>query len=83
MENKIANISIINAYAPVNEAPDNEKEEFYDNMDDLCAKIPHHDTAIIMGDFNAKINNHGKEEFIQNVDVAGKNTIHEVTTDMG
>ncbi|KAK4881093.1 hypothetical protein RN001_004412 [Aquatica leii] len=43
-----------------------------------CEKIPKHDTLIVLGDYNAKI---GREDFIK--DVAGKETIHEITTDNG
>ncbi|KAK4873795.1 hypothetical protein RN001_013155 [Aquatica leii] len=54
------------------------KKAFYDKLEETCKKIPKHDTLIVVGDFNAKI---GRKDFIK--DVAGKETIHETTSDNG
>ena len=34
------NITIINVYAPTAEAPEDEIETFYDNLEDAMARIP-------------------------------------------
>ncbi|KAK4875436.1 hypothetical protein RN001_011858 [Aquatica leii] len=78
IKSAIANISLINAYAPTEGAAIEEKEVFYNKLQESCEKIPKHDTLIVLGDYNAKI---GREDFIK--DVAGKETIHEITTDNG
>ena len=59
-----ANISIIQGYAPTNEAEPEEKEEFYDTLQSIIDKVPKKDLVIIMGDFNAKIgrDNTGREQ---------------------
>lgn len=78
IKNNMANITILNVYAPTDGATDQEKEAFYEKIEEACETIPKHDTLIILGDLNAKI---GKEDFLK--DVAGKHTIHDVTNDNG
>lgn len=78
MKNKIANITIVNIYAPTEESDEEKKNEFYEELEKTCDRINKHDTLILLGDFNGKI---GKEEYISNV--AGRYTIHEETNDNG
>lgn len=42
---------MINAYAPIEGAEENEKEIFYEDLESICEKKPKHDTLVIMGDF--------------------------------
>ena len=51
------NITIINVYAPTAEAPEDEIETFYDNLEDAMARTPKKDMLIITGDWNAKVGN--------------------------
>ena len=64
-------LTIILAYAPTNEAEDDEKESFYNQLDDVTLSVPRHDLLMVIGDFNAKvgISNEGYE------DVMGRNGI--------
>jgi endonuclease/exonuclease/phosphatase family metal-dependent hydrolase len=78
IENKQANITIINAYAPTENSKEEEKTKFYDKLEKVCEKVKRNDILMIVGDFNAKI---GKEE--RNEGVAGKETIHDTTNDNG
>jgi Reverse transcriptase (RNA-dependent DNA polymerase)/Endonuclease/Exonuclease/phosphatase family len=78
IKNTVANISIVNGYAPTEKDEIEEKEMFYEKLEQTCENIPKHDTLVVMGDFNAKI---GKEEHLK--EVAGKETLHEETTDNG
>ena len=57
------NISIIQGYAPTNDAESEEKAEFYDTLQNTIDKIPKKDPLIIVGDSNAKIgsDNTGRE----------------------
>ena len=64
MRNKIANITIVNIYAPTEESDEEKKNEFYEELEKTCDRIGKHDTLILLGDFNGKI---GKEEYISNV----------------
>ncbi|KAK4880387.1 hypothetical protein RN001_008533 [Aquatica leii] len=74
----MANISIINVYAPTEVATNEKKDIFYETIESTCQKISKHDTVILLRDLNAMI---GKEEHIQNV--AGKETLHGKTNDNG
>jgi hypothetical protein len=78
IENKQANITMINAYAPTENSKEEEKTKFYDKLEKVCEKVKRNDILMIVGDFNAKI---GKEE--RNEGVAGKETIHDTTNNNG
>ena len=57
------NISILQLYAPTNDAEPEEKAEFYDTLQSTIDKIPKKDLVINMGDLNAKFggDNTGRE----------------------
>ncbi|KAH0817300.1 hypothetical protein GEV33_005491 [Tenebrio molitor] len=78
IENKQANITMINAYAPTENSKQEEKTKFYDKLEKVREKVKRNDILMIVGDFNAKI---GKEE--RNEGVAGKETIHDITNNNG
>lgn len=78
IKSKPFNTTIINIYAPTENAEEEEKTKMYDKIEETIQDIPKQDTIIIMGDFNAQI---GKEDY--NNEVAGKETIHEVTNNNG
>lgn len=61
LKGRFRNVSIISAYAPTEEATDEEKITFYDKLDRECSKIPRYDVLILLGDFNTKID---REELI-------------------
>jgi endonuclease/exonuclease/phosphatase family metal-dependent hydrolase len=78
VKGRFRNISIISAYAPTEEAREEDKEAFYDVLSGECSLVPKYDTLILLGDFNARI---GKEHFVSSV--AGRHTLHEVTNENG
>ncbi|GFR66118.1 endonuclease-reverse transcriptase [Elysia marginata] len=52
---KNINMNIVQIYAPTNEAQDEEKDAFYDLLQEVMDKLPKKDINILMGDANAKI----------------------------
>ena len=49
------NITAIQVYAPTTNHDDEEVEEFYDQLDNIIAKVPKKDILVVLGDWNAKI----------------------------
>ena len=58
-----AKLSVIVCYAPTEDAEDQEKDTFYDELQASVHETPFHDVLLIMGDLNAKVgvDNQGKE----------------------
>ncbi|XP_020629758.1 craniofacial development protein 2-like [Orbicella faveolata] len=52
---KIQKITIIQCYAPTNNAEPYEKEEFYNKLQAVVNNAPNRDILIVMGDFNATV----------------------------
>ena len=78
MKVKFFNYSLINAYAPTNDKPDDVKEEFYERLDRTYGECPKHDVKLVVGDANAQV---GIEEFFR--PVIGKESLHSITNDNG
>ena len=47
--------SIVQVYAPTNDAEEEAKDVFYEQVQNILDKIPKHNLVILMGDWNAKI----------------------------
>ncbi|XP_017322823.2 craniofacial development protein 2-like, partial [Ictalurus punctatus] len=54
-QSRHAKITVIQVYAPTNEADDEEKDAFYDQLQDTIVVIPNHDIKILLGDMNAQL----------------------------
>ena len=65
-QNKSFNITVIQVYAPTNNAEEAEVERFYEDLQDLLELIPPKDVLFIIRDWNAKI---GSQETLE---VTGK-----------
>ena len=52
---KPINLTLIQVYAPTSAAPEQEREDFYGNLQEAYDAAPSGDIKIIMGDFNAKV----------------------------
>lgn len=60
VKGKFNNLSLVCVYAPTEANEEEEKEFFYDTLENVCDKVNKYDTLIVLGDFNARI---GKEGF--------------------
>ena len=54
-QDKPFNITVIQAYAPTNNAEEAEVEWFYKDLEDLLDLTPQKDFLFIIGDWNAKV----------------------------
>ena len=62
LKGKFQNITLVSVYAPTEESEEEEKDNFYENLDKTFQKVSKHDMIIILGDLNAKI---GRESFVR------------------
>ena len=54
-QSKAFNITVIQVYAPTNNAEEAEIEWFYEDLQDLLELTPKIDVLFIIGDWNAKV----------------------------
>ena len=54
LQSKPFNITVIQVYAPTNNAEETEVERFYEDLQDLLELRPQKDVLFIIGDWNAK-----------------------------
>jgi exonuclease III len=73
---KLFDIIFIYVHAPTEEKSQEEKEEFYAEIEDILSRINNSKIRIILGDMNAKI---GKEQFLKLT--IGKYSLYETTND--
>ena len=78
LKGKWFNITLINAHAPTEEKPDEDKDEFYLSLEDQVDSSPRQDIKIILGDFNAQV---GREEAFR--PFIGLHSLHPVCNDNG
>ena len=52
---KHCKLTIILCYAPTNESDKEDKEDWYEQLQQAAAKVPQHDMLLIIGDMNAKV----------------------------
>ena len=55
IKGKFFNITVVNAYTPTENAKEEQKEQFCEDLNRCCDQTPKHDALLILGDFNAKI----------------------------
>ena len=52
---RIRCLTIISAYTPILTSPDDAKEQFYEQFDQVIRSTPPSDKLVILGDFNARV----------------------------
>ena len=52
---KLFNITVIQAYAPITKAEESKVEQFCEDLQDLLERIPSKDVLFIIGDWNGKV----------------------------
>ena len=60
---RFAKLSIITAYAPIEDAEDEVKDDFYESLQSAVEAVLKHDVLLVIGDLNARVgnNNTGRE----------------------
>lgn len=69
---KFFNTTLICVHAPTDESDEEEKDQFYEKLEQVFDKQPRHDIKIIVGDMNAKV---GREEIYR--PTIGQHSLHE------
>ena len=78
---KFYNMAIISVYVPTedeNKGNAENVERFYNKFSDVCDQTPRNEALILLGDFNVKT---GKGH--SNTRVAGRHTLHDITSENG
>ena len=58
---KYCKLTILLCYAPTNEADDEVKDDFYEQLQTAISKVPLDDMLLLLGDMNVKVDNTGCE----------------------
>ena len=55
LKGRYANIMVVQAYAPTEDKPVEDKDAFYGRLGEVVRSAKRHDILLLMGDFNAKV----------------------------
>ena len=72
-------VTVIALYAPTEDSNEENKDQWYDEVQEVLNKVPGHDMLVILGDLNAKV---GRETAAFN-GILGEHSLHEVSNDNG
>lgn len=54
-QTRFLKMTVIQVYAPTEEADDADKDAFYEQLQDILDEAPSHDVKLVMGDWNAQL----------------------------
>ena len=54
---KYTKLTVIRCYAPIEDAPEEKKEIFYEQLQQVIQEVPSHHVLCVTGDFNARVGN--------------------------
>ena len=82
-KSKFQNVTLIQCYAPTNQAEQATKDEFYEQLQGVLDRAPRRDIDIVSGDMNAKVgtDNTGKEMVMGREGLGTMNENGELYTD--
>ena len=55
LNSNFCKLTILQCYAPTNEAEEEVKEDWYEQLQMAVSKVPQHDILLLTGDMNAKV----------------------------
>ena len=55
LQTRLMKVTLVQVYAPTNASDDEEKDSFYELLQDVLDATPEHDMKMVMGDFNAQV----------------------------
>ena len=72
---RFAKLSIIFAYASIEDAEEEAKDDFYESLQSAVEAVPKHDVFLVIGDLNARVgnNNTGRERVMDRHDTGTMN----------
>jgi hypothetical protein len=72
------NIIVVNVHAPCEDASDDIKDSFYEEIGRVFDQFPKYDMKILLGDFNAKV---GRDDIFK--PTIGNESSHKISNDNG
>ena len=60
---KLTKVTVVQVYAPTEDTPDEEKDDFYEQLQKTLDEVPSFDNKIVIGDFNAKLDSDRRDMF--------------------
>ncbi|XP_022177130.1 craniofacial development protein 2-like [Myzus persicae] len=78
IKGKFFDITFLNGHAPTEEKTPEEKDEFYENLEQTLNETSRNRIRIVLGDFNAKLE---KESIFRTT--IGNHSMHDITSDNG
>lgn len=72
---KVQKLTVVQAYAPTNDTMDEERDEFYNQLQDTVSTCNRNDMIVVKGDLNAEVgsNNTNREEVMGKFGVMNNN----------
>ena len=66
-------LTILECYAPTNEANPEEKIDWYEQLQSVVSQVPQHDMLLIIGDLNSKVGSDNTSNEIHGCGIANEN----------